>query len=213
MTFERLTTGRLASTLRARATGIAILLAIPPTLAVAGGGAWAAYLQLTGNFHAVRERVVYRSNTLSPEMLDRVVREEGIRAVLNLRGANPGRDWYRAEATVLERAGVRLIDFPLSANRELTDRQIRNLVTLLRRSPKPLLIHCQSGSDRTGLAAALYGLAIAGRPADAASGQLSFAYGHFPWLWSRSGAVDRAFQRAVEVPAVIAPVNGRGGSP
>ena len=46
---------------------------------------------------------------------------------------------------------------------------------LLREAPKPVLVHCEGGADRTGLAAALY-LAAAGHPAQA-DGQLSVRYG------------------------------------
>ena len=43
---------------------------------------------------------------------------------------------------------------------------------------KPLLIHCQSGADRSGPAAALYLAAIARHGEAAAEDQLSIRYGH-----------------------------------
>jgi protein tyrosine/serine phosphatase len=57
-----------------------------------------------------------------------------------------------------------------------------------------VLIHCQSGADRTGLVAAIYEYAVAARPAEEAEEQLSLRYGHVPYLWSRTGAMDRSFE-------------------
>jgi hypothetical protein len=53
----------------------------------------------------------------------------------------------------------------------------------------------KNGADRSGLAAAIYDYAIAFRPADETTGQLSIRYGHFPFLWSGSWAMDRSFKR------------------
>lgn len=44
--------------------------------------------------------------------------------------------------------------------------------------PKPILIHCRSGADRSGLAAALYVSKVAGLDNAKAEAQLSFYYGH-----------------------------------
>ncbi|MFD2031462.1 tyrosine-protein phosphatase [Ancylobacter dichloromethanicus] len=45
---------------------------------------------------------------------------------------------------------------------------------------KPILIHCQAGADRSGLASALYLAAIKKNSAEAeAEAQLSIRYGHF----------------------------------
>jgi protein tyrosine/serine phosphatase len=75
----------------------------------------------------------------------------------------------------------------------VTAPQIARILDIVRRAPKPLLIHCMSGADRAGLVAALYDYAIAGESADKADGQLSLAYGHFPYLTSRTGAMDASF--------------------
>ena len=54
-------------------------------------------------------------------------------------------------------------------------------------------IHCRIGADRTGLACALFELVVRRRPADLARRQLSWRYGHVPWLDGRSHAMDQAF--------------------
>lgn len=130
---------------------------------------WAGYLRLSGNFHSVEDGVLYRSGQLSGMQLHDRITANGIRTVINFRGNNAGRPWYDAEMNVSAATGVRHIDFPISA-----------------------------GADRSGLASALYTFAVAKRPAVEAAAQLSFRYGHFPWLGSRTAAMDRTFDRVVE---------------
>jgi len=166
-------------------------------------GGWAAALQMSGNVHVVEPGQVYRSATLAPERLAELVSRDGIASVLNLRGAEIDQAWYRAETQVLGAAHVRLRDLPLSDARPPTPQELAELVDALEHLPRPLLIHCKAGADRTGLAAALYQYLVARRPAQEAAGQLSFAYGHFPWFPSRSGAMDETFWDVVARDAEI----------
>jgi hypothetical protein len=55
------------------------------------------------------------------------------------------------------------------------------------------IIHCRGGADRSGLVAALCLFVDEGTSAKDADRQLSILYGHFPYLWSRTGAMDRSF--------------------
>lgn len=169
--------------------------------ALAGG--WAGYLRLTGNFHPVEAGEIYRSGQLSGAQFASRITANGIRTVLNLRGNNAGRPWYDDEMKASAAAGVRHIDFPISAGRELTDDQVGKLAGFLRDSPRPILIHCEAGADRTGLVSALYELLIEKRSSEAAGGQLSFRYGHFPWLGSRTIAMDRTFVRVASQRSVL----------
>ncbi len=158
-------------------------------------GSWAGYLRLTGNFHAIENGVAYRSAQLSGDQFVDRIRANSIRTIVNLRGSNPGRSWYDDEIRASAVTGVVHIDFPISSGRELTDDQIVQLTDHLRTAARPILIHCEAGADRTGLTAALYQLVIAGRSATQASQQLSFRYGHFPWLGSSTIAMDDTFDR------------------
>ncbi len=160
-------------------------------------GGWAGYLRLSGNFHPVEQGVVYRSGQLSGDQFTSRIEQNGIRTILNLRGNNTGRPWYDDEMKATRAAGVQHIDYPISAGRELTDEQVSQITALLREAPRPILIHCEAGSDRSGLVSALYKLLVEKRTAEEASAQLSFRYGHFPWLGSRTVAMDRTFARVV----------------
>jgi protein tyrosine/serine phosphatase len=156
---------------------------------------WVLLMRVSGNIHTVEEGILYRSGQLSGARLSDTIQTYGIRSVINLRGPNPDRGWYRDERAVSNALNIPHFDLPLSANREPEDARLQHLVRLLREAPKPVLVHCEAGSDRSGLASALYKLAVAGRPPEEAGKQLSLWYGHFPWLFSRTGAMDRAFSR------------------
>lgn len=161
----------------------------------AGAGAWAGYLRLTGNIHEVEPGRVYRSGQLWPSQLASLLQEKGIRTVINLRGENPGRDWYDDEIRVTTAAGVRHVSLPMSANVEPSEELLARLIATLGSAQQPMLIHCEAGADRSGLASALYKLINKGEEPAEADRQLSFRYGHFPWLTSRTGAMDRTFWR------------------
>lgn len=159
----------------------------------AGMALWAGYVQLTGNFHEVEPGVLYRSAQLAPERLDSLIQAHHIRTVLNLRGAFPGTPWYEAEVATVRDAGAEIISLPMSANSQPDAALLASLLYELRTAPREILIHCNAGADRTGLAVALFELLEEGKPPREADDQLSFRYGHFPWLTSRTGAMDRTF--------------------
>jgi protein tyrosine/serine phosphatase len=168
-------------------------------LTAGSGGAYWGLLQYHGNFHAVKEGAFYRSAQLDKEELHRVVRDHRIRSVLNLRGAHPGQGWYDDEIAVAQELGVAHYDYGLSAYRFVTRRQIGEVLDIIRNAPKPLLVHCKSGADRAGLVSALYRFAEEGTSVDQADQQLSLIYGHFPYLTSRSKAMDDSFWAFVSV--------------
>lgn len=151
-----------------------------------------------GNVHAVVVGQVYRSAQLSPKHLMQVKAEHRIKSVINLRGENIGSPWYDDELATSKALGIKHIDFRMKSSRELTDEQARELVALMKAAPKPMLIHCHAGADRTGLASAIYVAAIAKGSEEEAEAQLSLRYGHltyFPFWWTSAQAMARTFER------------------
>ena len=161
-------------------------------MAASIGGYW-GLLQYEGNLHAVSAGILYRSAQLSKNEIRAVVREYAIKSVLNLRGAHEGQSWYDDEIETANELGVAHFDYPLSSKRIVTSEQIAEILDIVRKAPKPLLIHCKSGADRSGLVAALYRFSETGASAAEADQELSLLYGHFPYLTSRSGAMDDSF--------------------
>lgn len=72
----------------------------------------------------------------------------GIRAILNLRR-------YNSDPASLEKAGFKLLVHRLEAD-DLTFDDLVNSLRILRDAPKPVLLHCWHGSDRTGSVVAAY---------------------------------------------------------
>lgn len=144
----------------------------------AGLGGYAGYLQIAGNFHTVIKDQLYRSAQPTPAQLSAYVRTHGIKTIINLRGEKSNAAWYAAEIKTAGELGVEHIDFAMSASKVLTLDRADQLVAIMEAAPKPILIHCQAGSDRTGLVSAIYSHRIAGMPEGRSERQLSFYYGH-----------------------------------
>lgn len=146
------------------------------------------------NFHTVVAGEVYRSAQPSPEAIRRFHTEQKIATIINLRGENAGTGWYDDEVKAARDLGINHIDFRMSAHTELTPDEARQLIALMRDAPKPLLIHCKAGADRTGLASALYLAAIAKQGEAAAEGQLSLRFGHVALPWIGTIEMDWTFE-------------------
>lgn len=156
---------------------------------LSAGGTY-LYIQRDGNFHTVEPQLVYRSAQPTGDELRKVVLTHGIKTVLNLRGDNAGKPWYDDEMRAVRALGIQHLDVRLSAYQTLSVPQMDEIVRLIDGAPKPLLIHCESGADRTGLVAALYRVSR-GQPAALAERELAPHYGHFATLFPRSAAMDR----------------------
>jgi protein tyrosine phosphatase (PTP) superfamily phosphohydrolase (DUF442 family) len=131
-----------------------------------------------GNLHAVLPGRVYRSGQLSPAALRRTIAALGIRTVVNLRGCCDPQDWYLAECRVTHRQDVAQEDVCLSAGRLPAVAEMHRLVEALDRAERPLLLHCQRGADRTGLASAVVELLYTDSSLAWARRQLGLRYGH-----------------------------------
>jgi protein tyrosine/serine phosphatase len=94
--------------------------------------------------------------------------------VINLKGQGAGSTAYTqaADAGQLDVRYVRL-----SARRWPSPAEIEKLVSHLESAERPVLIHCQGGTDRSGLAAAI-ALLLAGESPELASEQFSLKFGY-----------------------------------
>jgi protein tyrosine/serine phosphatase len=168
-----------------------LLAAFAAVLAIAASVWWA--IEGDGNVHVLVPGVAIRSAEPSGAQLIALKQRFGLRAVVNLRGRNDGEPWYEDEVRASRLLGLQHVDVALSAQRELTPSQIDAVLAVIEQAPKPVLIHCNAGSDRTGLISAAW-LFAHGAPKDVADAQLALRYGHFPWLGSRTSAMDRSLE-------------------
>lgn len=119
---------------------------------------------------------VWRSNQPDPRTIRRLA-ERGIRAILNLRGATEYGS-YLLEEEACRAAGIELVDLKFSSRVLPSRSELLALDTMFARLPRPFLMHCKSGADRSGFAAALYLLLREGADAATALEQMSWRYLH-----------------------------------
>ncbi|MDE2200841.1 MAG: tyrosine-protein phosphatase [Rhodospirillales bacterium] len=143
------------------------------------------------NWGVVAAGRLYRSNHPTPGRLARAVRRHGVRSVINLRGATgSGSDALSRAAAA--RLGLRFFDVPMSSGRAPPRDALLALIAALRAAPQPALVHCKSGADRAGFAAAVFVLLEGGSTA-AALRQLSWRHGHM--RHARAGILDALLLR------------------
>lgn len=128
---------------------------------------------------------IWRSNQPSPHQL-RFLARQGLRTVLNLRGAT-SIGAYALERETCAEEGLHLIDFKMTSHALPSVEQIHGLKRIFETSERPLLMHCKSGADRAGIASALF-LLFNGATASEAAGQLSLRYLHLDH--SKTGILD-----------------------
>lgn len=143
------------------------------------------------NRHRVGRGQVWRSAQPGPHQLARF-RAEGVRTVISLRGGREHGSWP-LQREACERHGLTLVEFVLRS-REAPDREtILAAQRFFAGIEYPAVMHCKSGADRAGLAAALFLILHEGRPVREGMAQLSPRYGHF--RFAKTGILDAFFAR------------------
>lgn len=162
-------------------TGAVVLIALLIPL-TSGCGLFcvdAVHWLLGGNLYPIVEGEAYRSRQPDVGLLGHVIGDLGVRTVVNLRGENVGDAWYDTEAATVERLGATLVNVRMSANRAPSVETLLTLHQTLLSVEHPILIHCKGGADRSGAAAAIWRMAVAGHSREAALSELDCRYGHF----------------------------------
>ncbi|HVT03650.1 MAG TPA: tyrosine-protein phosphatase [Thermoanaerobaculia bacterium] len=121
---------------------------------------------------------IYRTSQPSGRQLLKMISALHLRTIINLRGSNVRRSWYRDEEAETRKTGVGLINLPFETFDWPPQFETRALVGALDSAPRPILLHCESGVDRSGWAGAIV-LILNGRPYDEALQQMSILRGHF----------------------------------
>jgi protein tyrosine/serine phosphatase len=164
-----------------------VLLMLPPA------GYFGVYMQVQGNFHAITPGEAYRSAKLDSGKLEHYIKKYNIKSIVNLIGEDPYKAWYQEELRVSAEHNIRHYDISLSATEPPTAEDTRRLVKIFQTAPRPVLIHCKGGSDRSGLAAAMWKVIVDKEPKSEAHKQLSIIYGHFPI--GKTTALDHFFDQ------------------
>ena len=143
------------------------------------------------NRHTVIPGKVYRSAQPSEDDVRELVRDKGIKTILNLRGLCQDTDWYQEESRSAHDLGISQEDITLSANALPPPNELRRVVEVLDRTEYPVLIHCRRGADRTGLVSTMALLLHTDATLGEARQQLWLRYGHF--RFGRTASMDKFF--------------------
>ena len=117
--------------------------------------------------------------------------EMGISSVLNLRGTSAYAH-YLFEVESCEALGLDLVTVHLGARHAPDQHRLVELLDAFEATQKPMLMHCKSGADRTGLAAAFYLLLYTTASDAEVRRQLSFKYLHI--RKSSTGILDHVLE-------------------
>ena len=162
------------------------------------GALYALYVTGQGNFHLITDGEAYRSAQMDGDGLRDYINKYRIKSILNLRGRNTDEKWYIEELKVSSEYGVRHYDIALSAHLEPTREETKILMGFIKSAPRPVLIHCQAGADRTGLVAAMWKVIVNKESKTEAAKQLSVWYGHMPV--GPASAMDNFFEKWLPEP-------------
>jgi protein tyrosine/serine phosphatase len=157
------------------------------------GAVSAVYMEEWGNFHAITPGEAYRSARLDRDELEYYIGKYHIKSILNLQGARgPDDRYYSDEVTVYRELGLAHYDLELCAKEKPSKEETDQLIHIFKVAPRPILIHCKAGADRTGLAAAMWKVIVDGEPKSLAARQLSIRYFHLPF--GAATAMDEFFE-------------------
>ncbi len=117
--------------------------------------------------------------------------KRGINALINLRGRNDDLSWWKNETGAARSRGIAHLDAMLDSRRLPTQPMLMRLIDAFNEAPRPFVLKCSGGQDRTSFAAALYLIHRGGwtAMADARAQYARFPYLHFPkrhQRWLRS---------------------------
>ncbi|MDG1736528.1 MAG: tyrosine-protein phosphatase [Paracoccaceae bacterium] len=126
------------------------------------------------NFHEVGHGV-FRSNHPTEKRFRRYA-NKGFKTIINLRGASM-LPQYQLELALCKELNLKLIDIGLEGGSAPPKESLLELLDAFESAEKPLIVHCKSGADRTGLAAALFRLSV-GESVESAKKELSLRFLH-----------------------------------
>lgn len=159
-------------------------------------GLWQARLFAAFNDHGLLRRRwrnkgviapgVFRANHPDAKALA-YWKARGVVELISLRPANG--PVHALEAGECAALGLRLRNVALQSREAPRRVRLLELLDVFDTLERPALIHCKSGADRTGLAAALWAIHVEGR--SVAEARAGFSLWHLHFSWSKTGVLDR----------------------
>ena len=138
---------------------------------------------------------MYRSSQPSPKQLKILKSKYGFKTIINLRGEN-GLSAYTLEKEACSKLNLELINFRAYSRNPPESDEIKTLISIFNNIKYPALMHCKSGSDRTGVVATLYRILYLNESVEEAlKKELHWKYGHIKS--SHTGVLDYFFNQYI----------------
>ena len=138
---------------------------------------------------------MYRSNQPYPYQIKRDIKNFKIKSIINLRGKRHCSSYY-LEKNICTLENIKIYNFPISS-RDIPDKsKLIGFKKLLDQVEYPCLMHCKSGADRAGLAAALYLIYKKNYSLEEASRELSLKHLHIKY--TKTGILDHFFSELIK---------------
>lgn len=131
------------------------------------------------NFHWVVPGEAARAMQAWAGRLGPFLKRRGIKAIVNLRGRNDDLSWWKKETAIAQAGGIVHFDAMLDSRKIPTREMLVRLVECFDAAPRPFLLKCSGGQDRTSFAAALY---IIHRDGWLSLAKARAQYDRFPYL-------------------------------
>jgi protein tyrosine/serine phosphatase len=132
------------------------------------------------NFGVVEQGRIYRSGQISKQIVGKTLRDNHIGLIINLNGY--GTDDALAEQATANKLGVEQVWLPLGGdglgNPDVYPKALAEILRANKKG-KAVLVHCQSGAQRTGGVIATYRILVEGEAPDKAFAEMQ-EYGHDP---------------------------------
>jgi len=177
---------RIASTLQSWRQKLVFGLVFCAAMAATGVSLWTFVLRdrlVPKRFGVVVPGEVYRSGQISRYLIRGVIEQNQIGTIIDLNGPEPSiAADQQAEAEVSESMHVRHYRFPLRGNGTGKIERYADAITTLTNSQHggvPVLVHCASGTQRTGACVVFYRLLVRKERPEAAYQEL-LRYGWDP---------------------------------
>lgn len=164
------------------------------------------------NFGTVEQGHIYRSGRLTPATMERIVRQNNIRTVIDLGAYDEGSVPDVLERRTAEALGARRVRFSLSGDATGNPADYVNALKIMADPANhPLLVHCAAGAQRTSAAVMLYRKAFQNVPFEQSLDEAR-TFGHDPednpklleYLARHGEAIITEAKAAVEAAAAAA---------
>jgi protein tyrosine phosphatase (PTP) superfamily phosphohydrolase (DUF442 family) len=134
------------------------------------------------NFGVVEPGRIFRSGQISKQVMRQTLVNNGIRVIIDLSSRWEETPDARAERAIAKQLGIERINLTLRGNGVGDPNvypQVLADIVKANHDGKAVLVHCQSGAQRTGGIVAAYRILVEGRSEDAAFAEMG-EYGHRP---------------------------------